>query len=94
MDIREVTDDEKRIFMDKAKDFFTHIRDVVNTLEVDIKSDDLKVQAAAVWITGNLCNWFNDFMNEVRLIHKQKDDLQKQIMDVSNESSTLEKIVS
>ena len=86
MDIREVTEAEKRRFFEKAEEFFFSIRATLNTLEQDIKfDDDLMKQASAVWITGNMAIWYSDFMEELRKIHLQKDEIQQQIQSIAEE---------
>lgn len=82
MDIRNVSDAEKVEFITKTKEFFNHIRSVLITLETDIENKDLMIQASAVWISGQLSTWFNDFMTQIRAIHTQKDEIQKQIAEV------------
>lgn len=79
MDIRNVSQEEKDKFISRAIDVFNQIRNVLDTLEIDMKKEDLMIQASAVWISGNLCTWFNDFMEQIRQIDKQKDEIQKQI---------------
>lgn len=86
MDIRDVSQEEKDQFIAKACSIFDQIRNSLDTLEADMRKDDLKIQASAVWISGNLCNWFNDFMDQVRAIHTQKDEIKKQIMDSVSEA--------
>ena len=62
------------------------MREDLSTLEIDIEDKDLQKQASAVWISGNLCNWYSDFVKEIRNIHKQKDEIQQQITKISEES--------
>ena len=85
MDIREVSQEEKDKFIKKISEIFDQIRNVLNILEIDIKKEDLIVQASAVWISGQLANWFHDFMEQIRHIEKQKDEIQQQMMKASNE---------
>lgn len=88
MDIRQVSQEEKDEFIKKAIQVFDQIRNVLNTLEIDMQKEDLMIQASAVWISGNLANWFHDFMEQIRHIERQKNDIQKQMrdMDSTNES--------
>ena len=86
MDIRTVSDEEKMIYIGKAKDYFSQIRAMLNTLEMDIESEDLMTQASAVWIAGNLAQWFNDFMHQIRNIHQQKSEIQEQMMNTAIEN--------
>ena len=81
MDIRNVSQEEKDKFISRAIDVFNQIRNVLDTLEIDMKKEDLMIQASAVWISGNLCTWFNDFMEQIRQIDKKKDEIQKQIQE-------------
>ncbi|CAB4127686.1 hypothetical protein UFOVP93_24 [uncultured Caudovirales phage] len=90
MDIRKVSPEEKLAHLTHLKYFFHQIRKHIDTLEVDIQSEDLMTQTSAVWISGNLCNWFNDFQNEIRNIHKLKNEIQKQMMDSSNEKEIVD----
>jgi hypothetical protein len=84
MDIRQATDAEKQLFFEKAETFFESIRNMVNTLEKDITSENLMTQAAAVYITRNMAAWYGDFMSEIQKIHLKKEELQKQIREASN----------
>lgn len=81
MDIRNVSQEEKDKFISRAIDVFNQIRNVLDTLEIDMKKEDLMIQASAVWISGNLCTWFNDFMEQIRQIDKQKDEIKKKIQE-------------
>jgi hypothetical protein len=92
MDIRSVSDKEKMEFIRKAHAIFVQIRGMLATLEIDIQKEDLKIQASAVWITGNLCNWFNDFMEQLRMLEKQKNDIQAKLMDAANEETINEQV--
>ena len=40
-----------------------------------------------MWISGNLCIWFNDFMEQIRHLDKQKDEIQKQIQNAAENYS-------
>jgi hypothetical protein len=87
MDIREVSAEEKRKYIDCVGGVFTDIRRVLETLEVDMESEDLIVQASAVWIGGNLCAWFNDFMTQIKEIEKSKqqiDGIKNEVAEASN----------
>lgn len=87
MDIRNVSQEEKKEFIEKAKAIFGQIRNVLDIVECDMQKEDLMVQASAVWIAGNLGNWFYDFMKELRNIDKMKNDVQKQMMDIDIENA-------
>jgi len=90
MDIRYVTDAEKESFFYKAKEFFSSIRNVIDTLEKDIYDEDLEKQAASVWVTGNMAVWYGDFMDEIRKIHLQKEEIQKQMSDYGLDKEKLD----
>ena len=90
MDIREVSPEEKRIYIDRVKDIFDDLRKTLSTLEKDMESLDLMEQASAVWISGNLASWYNDFMTQIKEIEKSKEsvtNLQQEIKEVSNASN-------
>ncbi len=87
MDIREVSPEEKRIYIDRVKGIFDDLRNVLQTLEKDMESENLMDQASAVWIGGNLCSWYNDFMTQIKEIEKSKQNvqgLQQEIMETAN----------
>ena len=51
MDIRQATDAEKQTFFEKAECFFEAIRLMVDTLEKDIKSEDLVPRLnGSIWL--------------------------------------------
>ena len=81
MDIREVSAEEKREYIDRVKGEFDYMRSVLATVEKDMESSELMIQASAVWIGGNLCTWFTDFMKQVREI----DQKQKTLNDIKQE---------
>ena len=87
MDIRSVSQEEKDKFIAKVLEVFGQIRNVLDTLETDIQTDNLSVQASAVWISRNLANWFDDFMEQIRNIGSQKDTIQQQMQEVSESSN-------
>lgn len=87
MDIREVSKEEKRIYIDRVNGVFDDIRNVLKTLTEDMESEDLIIQASAVWIGGNLCAWFNDFMTQIKEIEKSKqqiDGIKNEVAEASN----------
>ena len=92
MDIRQATDAEKQTFFEKAECFFEAIRLMVDTLEKDIKSEDLMTQGAAVYTTRNMAVWYGDFMSELRKIHLQKEALQKEMMEAANSTDKIENL--
>lgn len=86
MDIREVSEAEKAGYIKRVMDIFEDIRCTLNTLEQDMKSAELITQASAVWIGGNLCTWYSDFIIQIRqLDQKQKSlqELKQEIRDVT-----------
>lgn len=85
MDIREVTEDEKKLFVQEIKRVFREMRQMIDGLETDITSPDLTLQATAVWISGNLGKWFYDFVSQVRNLHEQKEALQNEIKEITEE---------
>ena len=90
MDIREATEAEKQDFFEKSARFFSAIRDTLNTLETDIKDDDLMIQASAVWVTSNMATWYSDFVRQIRAIHLQKDEIQKQMESIPKEENIVD----
>lgn len=90
MDIRTVSEEEKRGYIDRVNESFDDIRKSLSTLSVDMESDDLIVQSSSVWIGGQLCNWWSEFIGQIRTIdQKQKTllDLQDEIKEASNDPS-------
>ena len=90
MDIREVSPEEKRICIDKIKGHFTHIKSVLSIVEVDMESTELATQASSVWIGGQLCTWFSDFMKEINKIdqaRKNVEQLAEEIGELDNDKT-------
>lgn len=85
MDIRKATDKEKQLFFEQAAQFYPSIRNAINTLEKDIKSEDLQIQASAVWITGQMANWYADFLSAVRNMQLKKDEIEKQMIEANSD---------
>lgn len=85
MDIRTVSQEEKDRYINNVLETFNDLRNMLDTLEIDMQNDDLMIQATSVWISGQLVNWYYDFMKQIREIEKQKDDIQKKIRDAANE---------
>lgn len=95
MDIREVSEEEKKEYINKVNLTFYDIRKFMKTLAYDMKSSDLKIQASSVWVGGNFCNWFSDFIEEIKKIDRQvkkvnelKNEI-KEICDVNGCSDSL-----
>jgi len=87
VDIRQVSDKEKREYIDRTKVVFEKIRTDIAQLEVDMESNDLITQAAAVWVSGNLCQWYDDFMGQIKKIDKEREtlnQLQQEIKETAN----------
>lgn len=90
VDIREVSPEEKRVYIDRVKDVFDDLRKVLSTLEDDMESEDLIEQASSVWIGGNLCSWYTDFMTQIKDIEKSKakiNEIQNEIKEVSQSNA-------
>lgn len=87
MDIRSVSEEDKMAYINRIKAFFGEIRNTLNTLEADIENKDLEIQASSVWISGNLCNWYTDFVKEIQNIHHKKNEIQQQITEIANEKN-------
>jgi hypothetical protein len=85
MDIRDVSSEEKATFINEVKDVFNNIRSVLHTLETDMVKDDLMIQASAVWISGNLAQWFGDFMREIKKVEAAA--IKQQMMEIENENA-------
>ncbi len=85
MDIRTVSQEEKDRYINNVLETFSDLRNMLNTLEVDMQNDDLMIQASSVWISGQLVNWYYDFMKQIREIEKQKDDIQQKVKDAAHE---------
>jgi len=88
MDIREVSEEEKKIYIDRVVATFDDLRNVLATLEIDMVSPDLMTQASAVWIGGNLTAWYHDFMTQIREIDKSRkalNDIQEDIKEIAED---------
>lgn len=83
MDIRQVSQKEKDKYIKHCKSNFTSIKKMMKTLEEDMKSDDLMIQASSVWVSGNLVNWFNDFLFQIKNLHLQKNEIQNEIKNIA-----------
>jgi len=92
MDIRYVTDAEKRGYIDRVNQSFEDIKKTIITLSHDMESDDLKTQATAVWIGGQLCSWYSDFIKEIRKLdqlEKTRKDLESEIKGAVEHDTTI-----
>jgi len=90
MDIREVSKEEKKEYIKKVNMTFDDIRVLLKTLSSDMESDDLMIQASAVWIGGNLCTWFSDFMIQIKNLDKTQkflNDIKTELKDIVNDDS-------
>lgn len=88
MDIREITPEEKKRYIDKVKNSFEDIRKTMNTLEVDMENEELMVQATSVWISGQLCNWWSDFITQIKEIDKHQKTMKglcNELMESDND---------
>lgn len=94
MDIREVSKEEKRGYIDNVNLMFDDMKKMLKTVSEDMESDDLITQASAVWVGGNLCSWFTDFMTQLKKIDEAQatlNELQteiKETVDANYQSST------
>lgn len=90
MDIREISEEEKKVYIKRVVDTFNDLRGMLMTVEVDMNSKDLMVQASAVWIGGNLCQWYSDFLTQIKQLdqaRKNVTDLQEEIKDAVESSA-------
>lgn len=86
MDIRTISDEEKQRYIERLKTLFAKIQRDLKYMEEDWSSSDLEVQATAVWIAGQLCNWYEDFKTQLRTMdqHMQTlDDLKQDIQETN-----------
>lgn len=91
MDIRTLNKEEKDKYIDEVKIIFDKIRHHMRVWEEDMESEDLITQTSSVWISGQLCRWFDDFLGQIKNLHKQKSnvtDLQNEIMEAVNDSGS------
>jgi len=89
MDIREVSKEEKAKYIEKVNETFDDIRDLLKNLSCDMESEDLMIQASAVWIGGNLCTWFSDFMTQIKDLDKAQkslNDIKTELKDIINDN--------
>lgn len=89
MDIRKVSEEEKKEVIDNVKGVFNDLRSVLKTLEEDMESTDLQTQATSCWISGQLCHWYSDFVTEIKKIDstmKTMENLKEEIKNVVSEN--------
>jgi hypothetical protein len=92
MDIRTVTQAEKEGYISRVLDSFEDIRKTLITLTIDMTSEDLVIQASSVWIGGQLCNWWSDFIAQIKKVDretKSRTDLENELKDAVNDNTTL-----
>ena len=86
MDIRMVTEEEKKIQIDKVRNVFSVIRKMLDQLEEDMPSKDLMTQASSVWVGSNLCKWYDDFIEQIKIVSAaDRDRLEKQIEEIAHD---------
>lgn len=66
MDIRETSQKDKELVIGRINKVLLKIISDIKTLSEDMDSEDLKIQASAVWVGNNLCNWYDSFLAEIR----------------------------
>jgi len=89
MDIRKVSEEEKREVINNFKETFDDIRNMMCTLEEDMESKDLMTQSSSCWVSGQFCQWYSDFVTEIKKIDqkmKTLSDLQEEIKNVVAEN--------
>lgn len=90
MDIRDVSEEEKQIYITKVLKSFNELRNMLDHLEQDMKKEevitkeDLIAQGVSVWISGQLVSWYYDFMTQIKQL--EKNEIQQQIMAAANEN--------
>lgn len=92
MDIRKISEEEKRAYIDKVNETFTDIRATLKILSNDMESGKLLTQASSVWIGGQLCNWWSDFITQIRKIEKEtksRTDLENELKEAVNDNTTI-----
>jgi len=83
--IKDMTDAEKAKTIEKICGVFDAILRLIDTLRTDVKSTVPIEQASALWISGQFCRWFDDFMGQIKNLEKQKAALQEQIEQAATE---------
>lgn len=84
MDIRTISPEEKERYLQRLRDFFARIQEDLTIMAVDIESQDLMQQATAVWIAGNLMNWYHDFKTQLRHMDQHMQTLNELQTDIQN----------
>lgn len=59
---------EKAVFMIKVNATFNKIREVMNTIELNLTSDDVDVEARSSVLATNLIVHFNDFLEAMKVL--------------------------
>lgn len=85
MNIPLMSEDEKKKYIEKVAKSFADIRSTLATLEIDICSSNLEEQSSSVWIAGQLCSWWSDFVDEIRKRDQLYGSIEQQIKDATNE---------
>lgn len=93
MDIREATEEQKAYQINRIKEFFGDIRSMIDTLEIDMVSKELMVQATSVWIGSQLCHWYSDFRKQIAELDQKMSTLNqlkneiKETVDVNSNAT-------
>lgn len=87
MDIRTPTDEERKEVLDNLTQFFEKISKDINSLREDIYSTDLEVQATSVWISGQLCRWYHDFLLELHKREEQFLKVKQEMGEIENDNN-------
>lgn len=70
----QITDDDKKRVRNYVKNRFKVLRQIMTTLEHDIRSDDPTTQATAIFIAGNFLALATDFFAEWHKRDSQKPE--------------------
>lgn len=86
MNIRTISDEQKQKYIDRLNKLFSKIHDDMKLMKEDWTSSDLEVQATAIWISGQLCNWYEDFKQQLhemdqhmQTLNELKDEIKEAI---------------
>ena len=86
-----LTDEIKREALSKIKEGFEEMRKAFVTLEKDAsQEEDERLQANAVWISGQMLRVFSEFFTHLKNLEKDVTLVQDDIQEVVDNSETVQ----
>lgn len=67
----------------RMKEVFADMKNFINTMEKDVESDDIKVQTSAIWLGGQFCEGYSNFVVQVKKLGRERQKIEEELKQIT-----------